>query len=111
MCIIVLPVLPIEPMRENMYAAAAVLAFCLVFTHLNGIADGIKCGLAAGLLILLNPMLVVVIASCLGFVLCRRASLLPIVATVLTAFLGILPWEIGNYVQLGGFTSCATTSD
>ena len=103
-CVIALPLLPLEPMWENMYSAAALLAFCLAFRHLNGIAGGIRCGLAAGLLILLNPALVVVIACWLGFVLCRRGSFLPIAATVLTALLAILPWEIRNYVQLGGFT-------
>ena len=108
-CTIGLPVFLVEPVWENMYAATAVVAFCLLARQPRGAGDGAWCGVAAGLLILLNPSLLSIVVCWLGYAFwtswrgfrsCLRFS----AAFGAACLVVLLPWEVRNYRQLGGFT-------
>lgn len=107
-CTIALPVYALEPVWENMYCAAGLLALCVVFSRLRGVADAAKCGMAAGLLLLLSPSLLFVIIFWWAYLFwlswtgAQRFSRMA-VTCCMTCVLVLLPWEIRNFRQLGGF--------
>jgi len=108
-CTISLPVYLVEPVWENMYAATAVVAFCLLARQPGGAGNGAWCGIAAGLLALVNPSLVSIVICWLGYALWTsrpgfRRSLRFSAAFGAACVLVLLPWEIRNYRQLGGVT-------
>lgn len=107
-CLVALPIFPMHPAWENVYSGAALLAFCLAFNRLPKIANAVKCGVSAGLLLLLSPSLMVVIVCWVAYVFWsawpgfRNFSRLA-AAACLACTLVLLPWEIRNFQQLGGF--------
>ena len=108
LCAMVLPIFTPDPVWENLYSAAAVLGFCVLARKPAGTADGVRCGAAAGLLLLLNPSLAVIIGCWLGYrfweewpglrAVCRFSAVFCLVCGAV-----LLPWEIRNYRELGGF--------
>ncbi len=106
---IALPIFKIEPVWENMYSAAAIVAFCLLARRLRGAADGLWSGLAAGLLLLLNPSLLTIVGCWLVYSLWIgwpgvRGFWRFGVGFAAACLLVILPWEVRNYRELGGIT-------
>lgn len=96
---IALPVFSWMPYWDAIFTATGLMAFCLASTKLGPAA----CGLAAGLLALLNPASALVTVPWMVFRPgrgCARRVLVFAAAMALT----VLPWSLRNYHQLGTFS-------
>jgi hypothetical protein len=108
---IVLPVFEVFPAREALLSATGLLLFCLDSAAQlerpgRELWRGARLGAWAGLLILLNPALIVVVGPWLAYIAWRagtswnRAFRLGS-SLALTAVLVCTPWTVRNYLQFG----------
>ena len=109
----VVPTIPILPQWEAIWSAVGSMLFCLLAASIlrSGRPFWIKgaaLGAAFGVLLLLNPALLIVGGVWMAFFLvCERPPLRELVVCSLTclmaAALVCLPWTLRNQRQLGGF--------
>jgi hypothetical protein len=99
---ILLPLLPLYPQHEMMYAALGTMYFCLASAWLarrGGVLAGLGTGAFGGLLLLLNPATLFITGPWIAYMVWRRIPCVVRFASVgmLTALLVLLPWTWRNY--------------
>jgi len=107
------PTIRVFPQWEAIYAATGVMLFCLATVRIcrsgrRPVLQGAAAGALCGLLLLLNPALLIVCAAWMAYLLFARRPVLRARAVLILSFaaaagLVCLPWTIRNYRQFGVF--------
>ena len=110
---IVVPTARLLPQWESMYAAVAVMLFCVSTPPPGGavrrpLLEGARAGAFCGLVLLLNPAMVTICVLWLGFVAFSTPSPVRSRATLALAFVAAagmlcLPWTLRNRRELGTY--------
>jgi hypothetical protein len=95
------PTIPVSPQWEAIYAAVALQCFCLATARLarsklSPVAQGLASGALCGVVLLLNPVLLLVAVVWLLYLRCGARWVMAFTAG---AVLVVLPWTIRNYRQ------------